>query len=248
MAAPERDRVSLLLGTYLFDDLSPAEIEPLARGATLRRASRGEFLHHVGDPADELYVVASGQLKDSIVTEDGDEVVHTFYGAGMLIGEPGYFSTERNRVMAVVAVEPTEVLVLRRDALEPFLIRHPQVVRRALEGLASVARGQTRMIAALSRRPLKERLLLRLVELADTSPRGTDGAGVTPKISQATLAAMVGVSRENVNRALSGLAADGTIRIQAGSYVLPELERLREEISDGLPILDARNRRLDPDV
>jgi CRP/FNR family cyclic AMP-dependent transcriptional regulator len=150
--------------------------------------------------------------------------------------------------MAVVAVEPTEVLVLRRETLEPFLIRHPQVVRRALEGLASVARGQTRMIAAISRRPLKERLLLRLVELADTSPRGTDGAGVTPKISQATLAAMVGVSRENVNRALSGLAADGTIRIQAGSYVLPELERLREEISDGLPVLDARNRRLDPDL
>jgi CRP-like cAMP-binding protein len=90
--------------------------------------------------------------------------------------------------------------------------------------------------------------LLRLVELADTNPRGTDGAGVTPKISQATLAAMVGVSRENVNRSLSALAADGTIRIQTGSYVLPDLERLREEISDGLPILDARNRRLDPDL
>jgi hypothetical protein len=59
---------------------------------------------------------------------------------------------------------------------------------------------------------------------------------------------MVGVSRENVNRALSGLAADGTILIQAGSYVLPELDRLRTEISDGLPILDARNRRLDPDL
>jgi CRP-like cAMP-binding protein len=91
-------------------------------------------------------------------------------------------------------------------------------------------------------------LLLRLVELADTNPRGTDGAGVTPRISRATLAAMVGVSRENVNRTLSALAADGTILIQAGSYVLPELERLREEISDGLPILDTRNRRQEPDV
>ena len=71
---------------------------------------------------------------------------------------------------------------------------------------------------------------------------------MTPKISQSTLAAMVGVSRENVNRTLSALAADGTIRIQAGSYVLPALERLREEISDGLPILDARNRRVDREV
>jgi CRP-like cAMP-binding protein len=46
-------------------------------------------VHHVGDPADEIYLVAAGQLKDSIVTEEGDELVHTFYGPGMLIGEPG---------------------------------------------------------------------------------------------------------------------------------------------------------------
>jgi CRP-like cAMP-binding protein len=99
------DRISLLLGTYLFQGLSPAELEPLARSAMTRHAARGEYVHHVGDPADEIYLVAAGQLKDSIVTEEGDELVHTFYGPGMLIGEPGFFATERNRVMALVAVE-----------------------------------------------------------------------------------------------------------------------------------------------
>ena len=116
---PGLDRVSLLLGTYLFEDLSPAELEPLARAATILYVARGEYVHHVGDPADELFVVASGQMKDSIVTEDGDQLVHSFFGQGMLIGEPGYFATERNRVMAVPAVEPTTILVLGRDALEP---------------------------------------------------------------------------------------------------------------------------------
>ncbi len=248
MGASNLDRVSLLLGTYLFGDLSPVEVEPLARSATVRQTARGEYVHHVGNPADELYLVASGQLKDSIVTEDGDEVVHTFYGPGMLIGEPGFFATERNRVMAVVAVEPTTLLVLGRAALEPFLERHPRVVTRALEGLASVARNQTLLIAMLSRRTLQERLLFRLVELAETNSRRDDGAGVTPRISQATLAAMVGVSRENVNRALSTLAADGVIRIEAGTYVLPDLERLRTEISNGSPLLIRRNRRTELEV
>ncbi len=189
--------MSVLLGTYLFEDLSPAEIEPLARSATVRHTARGEYLTHVGDPADELYVVVVGQLKDSILTEDGDEVVHSFFGPGMLIGEPGYFATERNRVMAIVAVESTTLLILGRRSLEPFLQRHPQVVTRALEGLASTARAQTQLIAMLSRRTLQERLLFRLVELAETNTPRDDGAGVTPKISQSTLAAMVGVtSRE----------------------------------------------------
>jgi CRP-like cAMP-binding protein len=242
------DRVSLLLGTYLFEDLSPAELEPLARAATIRHVARGEYVHHVGDPADELFVVASGQMKDSIVTEDGDELVHSFFGQGMLIGEPGYFATERNRVMAVLAVEPTTILVLGRDALEPFLQRHPGVVTRALEGLASVARNQTLLIATLSRRTLQERLLFRLVELADTNAPREQGAGVTPKISQSTLAAMVGVTRENVNRALNALAADGVIRIEGGSYALPDLERLRAEISNGSPTLTRLNRRTELEV
>jgi CRP-like cAMP-binding protein len=248
VGSSELDRVSLLLGTYLFEELSPAEVEPLARSARIRHTVRGEYVHHVGDPADEVYLVASGQLKDSIVTEDGDEVVHSFFGPGMLIGEPGFFATERNRVMAVVAVEPTTLLVLGRDSLEPFLRRHPNVVTRALEGLASVARNQTLLIAMLSRRTLPERLLFRLVELAETNARRDDGAGVTPKISQATLAAMVGVTRENVNRALSAMAADGVIRIEDGSYVLPDFERLRAEISNGSPLLIRRNRRTELEV
>jgi CRP-like cAMP-binding protein len=122
------------------------------------------------------------------------------------------------------------------------------VVTRALEWLASVARNQTLLIATLSRRTLRERLLFRLVELADTNAPREQGPGVTPKISQTTLAAMVGVSRENVNRALGALAAEGIIRIEAGGYVIPDLERLRAEISNGSPSLVRLNRRTELEV
>jgi CRP-like cAMP-binding protein len=243
VTAPEPDNVSLLMGTYLFEDLSPAEIEQLAREATVRRLVRGEYLFHVGDPADEICVVASGELKDSVLTEGGEEVVYTVYGTGMVLGEPGFFASEANRVMSVLAVEPTTLLVLGRDRLMPFLFRHPQVMKRALEGLASIARVSTEIITALARLPLRERLLLRLLELADRNAPGPDGEGVTPKISQATLAAMVGVNRENVNRALAALSASGTVRFEGGRYVLSEPERLRQEIVQGWPQLDRRNRR-----
>jgi CRP/FNR family transcriptional regulator, cyclic AMP receptor protein len=241
----EPDRVSLLLDTYLFEDLSPAELEPLARAATIRRLVRGEYVFHVGDPADEICVVVSGELKDSVLTEDGEEVVHSVYGPGMVFGEPGFFSPERNRVMAMIAVEPTTILVLRHDDVMPFLQRHPRVVIRALEGVSSIARHQTELIAALARRPLQERLLLRLLELAETSAPSLDGEGITPKISQATLAAMVGVSRENVNRALAALFASGTVRFEGGRYVLPDPDGLREEIAQGWPLLERLNRRTD---
>jgi len=245
MAAPEIDRVSVLLDTYLFADLSPAELEPLARAATVRRAVRGEHIFHVGDPADEIVVVAAGELKDAVYTEDGDEVVHSLFGHGMVFGEAGFFAPERNRVMAMIALEPCTLLVLERDVLSPFLGRHPQVMLRAMEGLSSVARSQTAVIAALARRPLPERLLLCLLDLVETNAQ-TDDAGVTPRVSQATLAAMVGASRENVNRALGALAAEGTVRLEAGRYVIDDPDAVRGEVSRGWPLLEKRNRRSEP--
>jgi CRP-like cAMP-binding protein len=150
--------------------------------------------------------------------------------------------------MAVVAVEPTALLILGRASLDPFLRRHRDVLVRALEGMAAVARTQTVLIAMLSRRRLRERVLFRLVELAETNPAGDGAAGVTPKIPQATLAAMVGVTRENVNRALNALAADGVIEIDAGRYVVPNLARVRAELAQGSPLLDRLNRRSELEV
>jgi len=97
--------------------------------------------------------LASGQLRDSVVTVDGDEIVHSLYGPGMVVGEPGFFAPERNRVVAVVALEPCTLLELGREHLVPRLLRHPPAMIRLLEGLATVARGQTEIIAALARRP-----------------------------------------------------------------------------------------------
>jgi DNA-binding GntR family transcriptional regulator len=68
---------------------------------------------------------------------------------------------------------------------------------------------------------------------------------MTPKISQSTLAAMIGVSRENVNRALAALATDGAIRQEGDRYVLIDEDRLRREIARDWPLAGRRDRRVE---
>ena len=101
MGSHDLDRVSLLLGTYLFEALSPVELEPLARSATIRHMARGEYVHHVGDPADEIYLVVSGQLKDSIVTEDGDEALMQASGTRPTFTSMDAVFDERHEVFEV---------------------------------------------------------------------------------------------------------------------------------------------------
>jgi CRP-like cAMP-binding protein len=229
--------------SYLFEGMRPQQLQPLASAATVRQFVRGEYVFHVGARADEIFVVLSGEVKDSVVDVDGNEVIHFIHGPGMTCGEPGYFSVERTRLVAYVAVTPLVLIRLDRRDLAPFMDRHPAVKDRALEGLASNFRWVTTMLTSLATRPLKDRLVLRLLELVDSNPERVAGKAVTPKISQSTLAAMIGVSRENVNRALSALALGGSIQQEGGRYVLVDEQRLRREMSRDWPLPGRRDRR-----
>lgn len=242
---PAPDILAGLSKSYLFEDLTVEDLRPLASAVPTRFLVRNERLCNLGDPADELWVVLSGEVKDSVVDAEGYEVIHFVHGPGMTFGEPGFFSVERTRIVEVIALEPTEIVLLRRGDLVPFMDRHPSVKDRALEALASNSRWQTTMISSAARRPLTDRLILRLLELAESSPERSSGEVSTPKISQSTLASMIGVSRENVNRALSALAIDGSIRQENGRYVLIDEERLRREVSRDWPLAGRRDRRVD---
>jgi CRP/FNR family cyclic AMP-dependent transcriptional regulator len=237
------DFLAGLSRSYLFEGLTSEQLESLP--TTTLRVGRGESVMHVGDPADEILVVLSGELKSFVTDADGYEVVHFVHGPGMTVGEPGYFSVERTRIVEVVAVVPSVVIRIHRRDLTPFMEPHSSVKDRALEGLASNTRWQTTMISSLATRPLTDRLVLRLLELVDSSPERLPGEAVTPKISQSTLAAMIGVSRENVNRALAVLMAGGAIRQENGRYVLVDEARLRREVSRDWPLAARRDRRTD---
>jgi CRP-like cAMP-binding protein len=245
---PDPEQVSaVLLRSYLFEGLPRGDVDELAKTCGVRQLVRGEYLCRVGDPAHEIYVVMSGEVKDSVVNEDGEEVVHFVHGPAMTLGEAGFFSVERTRIVEVIAMVPTAVISCYRRDLRPFMDGHPEVKDRALEGLASNTRWQTAMISTLATRPLVNRVVMRLLELVDSN-QITTGTAMTPKISQSTLAAMTGATRENVNRALATLAARGYVRRVDGRYVLLDEAGLRSELARDLPMVGRRDRRSEPDV
>lgn len=236
------DVLRTLARSYLFEGLSHDALAPLAEVATTRSLVRGEHLWRPGDPANELYVVSSGETKSYLSGPNGEELVHLLHGPGMTFGEPGYFSVERLRSVANVAAVAALVIRLDRRELDPFMHRNTSTLDRALEGLAGIARWYGGRVMALELRPLRDRILLWLLDLVE-SPETGDGRAVTAAISQSTLAAMTGVSRENVNRALASLTAEGTLRREGSRYVLVDERRLRAELARDWPVPWSRDRR-----
>lgn len=238
-----RDSSEILRGlarSYLFDGMAETVLAPLAAVVTTRRYVRGEYVWRLGDPAEEICVVLEGEVKDSVTDADGFELIHFVHGTGMTFGEPGFFAVDRHRVVENVALEPSELILMRRRELQPFIDRYPVIKDRVLERLASDLRWQSLMIMSVYRRSLADRVALRLLELVDSS---NDGEPVTPKISQSTLASMIGVSRENVNRALAGLVSDGLVRYESGRYMIVDAAALRDRIGSDWPSVLRRDRR-----
>jgi CRP/FNR family cyclic AMP-dependent transcriptional regulator len=243
MGAEPLDPVRVLLSTYVFQDLSPAEVEPLARTVRTQEYRRGEYLFRAGGPADFLHVVAAGQIKNSMTTTDGDEFIYDVITPGGVFGEPGIFARERNRVVDAVAMEPSTVLNIPRDPLVDFMQRHRPVMMRILEGLASQAREPIETVTDIGYAQIRDRVVRKLLQLATThgQERDDESVEIALTVSQSTLAGLVGATRENVNRALSTLTADGDLRVTQGRIVIPDIARLRAKSDRGLPMLHRRN-------
>lgn len=241
---PSVDVATVLLNTYLFEVVPPAALESLLGHARARRCDRGEHVFRVGEAATHLHVVAKGRLKLSMTTPDGDEVVYEVVQAGGVVGEPGLFAREGNRIADLIALEPSVVIDIEKAGLTAFLLRQPPTLLRMLEGLAEQVRSAAEDLGALAFRDIRERLVLKLLELADTCGEApAEDRRVNIPVSQSTLASMIGATRENVNRALKVLSASPHVQVDGMTIVLHDLDGLRALVGGGPIAPYRRNTR-----
>lgn len=234
MGVQDTDIAAALGRSYLFRDTPEPALRPLLPHATVQHVRRGGSVFRSGDPATHLHVVASGRLKLCMSTADGDEVVFETVAAGGTCGEPGLFARERDRIADLVALEPSVIVNLERAGLIAFLLREHVPLLRMLEGLAEQVRSAAEDLGALASRDVAGRLALKLLELDALYGTVRDGAPETAiPLTQATLAGMIGATRENVNRALKVLAACGCVVLEGSAVRLCDRDALRARAGGG---------------
>ncbi len=235
MASGQAGRHGAMVGTAalakvpLFGGLSAHELEQLAAATRPRRYDRGEVIFLEGDPGTGLCVIESGLVKIVLRAEDGRELVLNVYGPGEFFGEFALLDGEPRSADAV-AQETCLVHWLRRDEFLTFLEAHPRVARELLAVLSRRLRHTTRVAGDAALRDAPARLARAVLELAATRGRPVDGGTrVEGKFTQSELAAMIGSTRETVNKCLRSLQRRGLLRYEQGTITLPRPEALRDQ-------------------
>jgi CRP-like cAMP-binding protein len=211
----------------LFAHLGPEDLEILAGSVRTRRYRRGEVIFHQGDPGDALHVLLAGRVKISSPSDTGVEAILTtlrpgeWFGAlALLDGAP--------RSASATAVDAAETLVLPRDRFRQLVNDVPAIRDQVFAALAHELRRLTNHVEELHFLDIAGRLAARLARLAEEQGATSDGREVRldGPITQGDLAAMVGSTRQSVNKLLGYLIADGLIRVDRDAIVILDMPGL----------------------
>jgi len=185
-----------------FADLPEEEIQALSPITKRRTFRAGEVIFHRDDPGQVLYMIKEGKVKICIISPDGQEVSLTVFGKGEYFGEFALLDG-LPRSTDAVALEKVECYTLQRSDFHNTILKNPKIAILILEALSKRLRNTNQMVEDLIFLDVYGRVAKKLLELADAHGiKVDDGVRIDVRLTQQELAAMVGASRESVNKVL----------------------------------------------
>lgn len=200
----------------------------LAGHATLRRYRGGEYLWRVGDLQDSLQVVAEGMVQIGIMGPEADEIVLHVEPRSGCLGEPSIYSPEGDRRTDGRAVGPTTIVDVAGEKVRAVLEACPEAMRVFVRRVSEIARAHARRIALSAFYDARGRLARLLLDLAESHGVPTErGRCIGLPLSQRTLAGLIGVRRESVNRLIAVLEREGALDFEDGIVTVLKEKLLR---------------------
>ncbi|MFP3902122.1 MAG: Crp/Fnr family transcriptional regulator [Acidimicrobiia bacterium] len=212
-------RTELLAGVPLFADFTPDELDDITKASTVEDLRRGDVLFRENDEADRLYVVAKGRIAISKRSVDNRESVVALMEQGDLLGEMSLFQP-LGRSAEARALEPSQVVTIRYEPVRRIYEERPELLWGVVDLLADRVRTMDVALADSVFLDVTGRTAKRLVEMA----AGSDE--FTLPVTQEELAAMVGASRERVNKAIASFVRLGWIEQSERRYRITDREQL----------------------
>jgi CRP-like cAMP-binding protein len=214
----------------LFRKLSERELDDLVQAVHVKRVAAREELCHKDDPGNQLYVIVEGLLKAQTTSPAGDDVVFSIMGPGEMFGELALFCGGK-RTATVIAIQDSQLLLIDRRELFPFLRRHPDAAIKLLEVLALRAQKVSAMMEDTTFLNLPQRLGKRLLDLAGRYGKRTpEGLRIEIKINQTELGDLVATTRESINKQLRAWSEEGVAAMSGGFVTILDEDALRRVV------------------
>jgi CRP/FNR family transcriptional regulator, cyclic AMP receptor protein len=166
-------------------------------GRNIGRYRKDEIVISQGDPADAVFYIERGKVKITVVSQQGKEAVvamlqtNDFFGEGCLAGQA-------QRIATVATMTDSVIVRLEKAAIVRVIQQEPAFAGMFIAHLlARAIRVETDLVDQLFNS--SEKRLARLLLLLANFGKEAKPEPILAKISQETLADMIGTTRSRVS-------------------------------------------------
>jgi CRP-like cAMP-binding protein len=187
-------------------------------GKTRRTYMAAETIYSQGDTGNAVFYIQSGNVKLTVVSTSGKEAVIAHLPAGSFFGEACMVTLQR-RDSSASALQSSTIVRIDKTAMQALLDREPEFAQHfRAHLLARNIRMQADLVDHLFNS--SEKRLARLLMLMANFGQEPKPASVIAKISQETLADMIGTTRSRVSFFLNRFRSLGYIDYNSAGMVI----------------------------
>jgi CRP-like cAMP-binding protein len=189
----------------------------VGEGRSIARYAKDRIVFSQGEPADAVFYVQKGKVKVSVVSEQGKEAVIAILGLNEFFGE-GCLAGQAQRISSVATMTDSIIVRLDKTAIVRVLHEQPAFSEMFISHLLSRSiRVEADLVDQLFNS--SEKRLARLLLLLANFGKEGKPEPVIAKISQETLAEMIGTTRSRVSFFMNKFRKLGFIKYNGGIEV-----------------------------
>jgi CRP/FNR family cyclic AMP-dependent transcriptional regulator len=187
----------------------------VGEGRGIGEYHKGEIVFSQGDPADAVFYIQSGKVKVTVVSEQGKEAVVAMLGTNDFFGE-GCLAGQARRIATVATIMDSVIVRLEKAAIVRVIHREPAFSEMFIAHLLSRAiRVEADLVDQLFNS--SEKRLARLLLLLANFGKEEKPEPILAKISQETLADMIGTTRSRVSSFMNKFRNSASLTTTAAS-------------------------------
>lgn len=204
----------------LFQGLESDLLDKLSEGVVFTTLKKGEFAFKTGDPADQLYIICSGNIKIYYSTLEGKEQILYVYNEGDFVGGLNVMEDDDYRYMGQ-ALDDCVVAMVKKDAFLTYGMSSNLVLKRMISKSYERIRWAEELISRLSSTNARLKVAGVLVALKNEFGVVTkDGIKLELPMNREEMGSFAGLTRETMTRKLSEFKDAGLIEFQGSKTIL----------------------------
>lgn len=216
----------------LFAELDDRELASIAAVAKTRRYAKDDVVFHADESGDVFCLIKEGQVKVTMISPEGKEIILSLLGTGEFFGEMALIEDEP-RSATVVATEALELVTIWRSDFLQILAENFSITKKVLMEMSHRLRNASNRIESLATMDVYGRLARFFLDLAREQGKSLDNGyvAVTRPTHQA-IANMIGTSRETVSRLIHDLMRQNLLLSEGKTIYLRKsaLDQFRAEL------------------